>query len=166
MSKNPTLKPSGEKKRVWNLKTLPFVCVRIFLGGIFVIASLDKILNPGAFAEIIHNYQILPDILINLTAIILPWVELLLGLFLIIGLWQPGAALLSTILLVIFWGSLIFNLIRGVDVYCGCFSTSSEVPSDATMMWYVVRDGIFLLLAFIFCYYVFFMKRRKLGSAA
>jgi len=166
MPKNSTLKPSEKKKQMWNLKTLPFVCARIFLGGIFVIASLDKILNPGAFAEIIHNYQILPDAFINLTAIILPWVELLLGLFLVIGLWLPGAALLSTILLVVFWGSLLFNLIRGLDVYCGCFSTSIEVPSDATMIWYVVRDGIFLLLGFIVCYYVFFMKRRKLGSAS
>ncbi len=113
---NSTLKPSEKKQRVWNRNTLLFISARILLGGIFVIASLDKILHPGAFAEIIHNYQILPDILINLTAIILPWVELLLGLFLVIGLWQPGAALLSTILLAVFWGSLLFNLIRGVNV--------------------------------------------------
>lgn len=46
--------------------------VRLFLGAVFVYASLDKILHPQAFAEMVYNYQLLPDVLINLTAIILP----------------------------------------------------------------------------------------------
>lgn len=150
--------------RVWNLRALPFICARILLGGIFILASLDKILNPGAFAEIIFNYQFLPDSLINLTAIILPWLELLLGLFLVIGIWLPGATFLSTILLLTFWGSLLFNLARGLNVYCGCFSTTIEPVSDASMVWYVVRDGIFLLLAFIVCFYVFFKKKQTFDS--
>ncbi len=165
MPKNSTLKPSEKKKRVWNRKTLFFVCARVLLGGIFVIASLDKISNPGAFAEIIHNYQILPDAFINLTAIILPWLELLLGLFLIIGIWLPGAAILSTILLVVFWGFLLLNLFRGVDVYCGCFSTASEAVSAGSMKWYALRDGIFVLLGFIVCFYVFFRKQNPADSA-
>jgi uncharacterized membrane protein YphA (DoxX/SURF4 family) len=165
MSKNSTLKPSEKKKRVWNRKTLFFVCARVLLGGIFVIASLDKILHPGAFAEIIHNYQLLPDGFINLTAIILPWLELLLGLFLIIGLWLPGAALLGTILLLFFWGSLLFNLFRGVNVYCGCFSTASEAVSSGSMKWYALRDGIFVMLAFLVCFDVFF-KKKDTGPSA
>ncbi len=164
MPKNSTLKPSEKKKRVWNRKTLFFVCARVLLGGIFVIASLDKILHPGAFAEIIHNYQLLSDGFINLTAIILPWLELLLGLFLILGLWLPGATLLSTILLLFFWGSLLFNLFRGVDVYCGCFSTASEAVSAGSMKWYALRDGIFVLLAFVVCFDVFFKKNVKGGA--
>ena len=165
MAKNSTPKPSGKKKRVWNPKTILFISARILLGGIFIFASLDKISNPGAFAENIHNYQLLPDGFINLTAIILPWLELLLGLFLIIGLWLPGAALLGTILLLFFWGSLLFNLFRGVDVYCGCFSTASEAVSAGSMKWYALRDGVFVLLGFIVCFYVFFRKQNPADSA-
>ena len=69
---------------------------RLLLGAIFLAASLDKIRHPHAFAEIIYNYQILPDLPVTLTAIILPWAELVLGLVLIIGLWIPGAILLSS----------------------------------------------------------------------
>ena len=62
---------------------------RLILGVIFIYASIDKIFHPAAFAEAVYNYQILPDALINLTAIVLPWLELILGAFLILGLWLP-----------------------------------------------------------------------------
>ena len=50
---------------------------RLILGGVFIYASIDKILNPGDFAKIISNYHVLPFGLENLLAITLPWVELL-----------------------------------------------------------------------------------------
>jgi hypothetical protein len=63
-----------------------------------VYASYDKILHPLAFAEIVYNYQILPDVLVNLVALFLPWIELLVGLSLIVGMWLPGALLISNLL--------------------------------------------------------------------
>ena len=65
--------------------------MRLLLGGIFVWASIYKILDPTAFAGVINNYQLLPDALINGFAVTLPWLELVLGVFLIFGLWLPGA---------------------------------------------------------------------------
>ncbi len=53
---------------------------RLFLGGVFVYASIDKVLHPAAFAEVIYNYQIVPEIFINLVALILPWLEALIGI--------------------------------------------------------------------------------------
>jgi uncharacterized membrane protein YphA (DoxX/SURF4 family) len=118
--------------------------VRLVLGGIFVIASLDKIYRPGDFAQVIYNYQILPDGLINVTAIVLPWLELLLGLFLIFGLWLPGAVLLTNILLMTFLGALVFNATRGLNVHCGCFVTAGE--GQPAMTWYLIRDAAFLFM--------------------
>jgi uncharacterized membrane protein YphA (DoxX/SURF4 family) len=71
------------------------ILLRLFLGAIFVYASFDKIFRPSAFAEIIYNYQILPEAFINFTSIFLPWLELHLGLLLILGFWLPGAVLIS-----------------------------------------------------------------------
>jgi uncharacterized membrane protein YphA (DoxX/SURF4 family) len=119
------------------------------LGAIFIVASADKIYNPGGFAQAVYNYQILPDALINLTAIILPWLELILGIFLIVGFWLPGAVTLANGLLVVFFGSLVFNVARGLDVHCGCFSTSTD--GDPTTAWYLIRDSVFLLMgAYLF----------------
>jgi uncharacterized membrane protein YphA (DoxX/SURF4 family) len=127
----------------------PFVFhgLRLLLGAVFVVASYDKILHPQAFAQAIYNYQILPDGLVNLAALILPWLELLLGLCLVAGFWLPGATVLSTGLLAVFSGALVFNLIRGLDVHCGCFSTdSTDGPAG---LWTVARDLGFLAVALV-----------------
>jgi len=118
--------------------------IRLALGAMFIIASADKIYHPAAFARAVYNYQILPDGLINLVAIILPWLEVFLGIFLVVGFWLPGTVTLTGALLLVFYGALIFNVARGLDVHCGCFSTSIE-GSPATT-WYLIRDAAFLLM--------------------
>ena len=133
--------------------------VRLFLGAVFVYASLDKILHPQAFAEMVYNYQILPDVLINLTAIVLPWLELLLGLCLLSRLLFPGAVFLANILLLTFFGALVFNISRGLDVHCGYFSTSAT-DSGGSMMWYLLRDGVFVLSGLYLWWSIFLSKRR------
>lgn len=148
---------SGKQKRFFLNKPLYF-WVRLILGTIFVLASIDKIIHPAAFAKAVYNYQILPDIFINLTAIILPWVELILGIFLILGLWFPGAVLLANLLLVTFFAALLFNLARGLDVQCSCFTTSKEATSSLYMYLYVIRDGMFLSLGIYLLYHIFSKK--------
>jgi len=126
----------------------------------FIYASVDKILHPASFTEAVYNYKILPDALINLTAIILPWLELLQGIFLILGIRLPGAALLCNLLLVTFFVALVFNLARGLDIHCGCFTTSQEATLNLCMCLYMIRDGIFLLLGFYLFSRILFRKRR------
>lgn len=106
---------------------------------------MDKIFKPEFFAEAVYNYQILPDIFINLTALLLPWIELALGLMLVAGIWLSGAVLLSTLLLLAFSGILIFNLSRGLDISCGFFSAQ---PTTDPITWRtVLRDALFLIPA-------------------
>ncbi|MHC1744492.1 MAG: MauE/DoxX family redox-associated membrane protein [Syntrophobacteraceae bacterium] len=119
-----------------------FVIGRLVFGSLFIAASADKILHPGAFAQVVYNYQLLPDYAVNLVAILLPWLELILGLLILFGLWLPGALVIANLLLISFSSSLAFNLIRGLDVHCGCFSSSASTP---TSVWiYVLRDIAFL----------------------
>jgi cobalt-zinc-cadmium efflux system protein len=137
--------------------------IRLFLGAVFVIASVDKIFHPAAFAQAIYNYQILPDELINLTAIILPWLELLLGILLIAGRWLPGATVLVNLLLLTFFGALVFNVARGLDVHCGCFTSSTEGTPAIT--WYLIRDSVFLVLGCTLTYRVIFRPQAREGVA-
>jgi len=153
-----------EKRRRWYQAKALAVVVRLTLGIVFIYASVDKILYPAAFAEAIYNYKIIPDMFINLTAIILPWLELVLGLFLIVGLWLPNATFLCILLLLPFLGALLFNVARGLNIYCGCFSTNTEVVSGASMVWYLLRDGVFLLLALYLFSHVFLRKRTTKNS--
>lgn len=115
-------------KRLLTSQQLSFI-FRWVLGAIFIYASINKIEYPSAFSEAISNYRLFPDVLINLLAIWLPWLELMTGLFLITGLWIKGNALILSIL------SLIFSIItgiaifRGLDISCGCFSLTGDQKS-------------------------------------
>lgn len=135
---------------------------RIILGMIFLFACYDKLLHPQGFAQIIYNYQVLPDSLVNITAILMPWVELFLGLSLIVNVWIPGAVVLVNLLLLSFFSMLIFNLIRGLDVSCGCFSTTpGETGSDYLI---VLRDLSFLVVSGYLFYSVFFTVQPVPGK--
>ncbi len=130
---------------------------RFILGGVFVYASFDKILHPAAFAEAVYNYQILPDGLINLTAIVLPCLELVLGIFLIINFWMLGTVVMSNLILMTFIGALLFNMARGLNINCGCFSTTA-VESSMNILT-VLRDTSFLAVAVYLLYAIFFSKK-------
>jgi uncharacterized membrane protein YphA (DoxX/SURF4 family) len=135
---------------------------RIILGIVFIYASYDKILHPAAFAKIIYNYQILPDELINLSAIFLPWLELAIGSLLITRVWLPGAVFISNIILIIFFCALMYNKARGLDISCGCFSTSEGEAPEST--FYLSRDLSFVVIAIYLFIKVFITDSAGLNS--
>jgi uncharacterized membrane protein YphA (DoxX/SURF4 family) len=139
---------------------IPLLVSRLILGGVFAYASFDKILHPYEFAEVVYNYQILPDGLVNLTAILLPWLELLVGLFLILGGWLPGASLICNLLLLVFFSMLVLNIARGLDIDCGCFTVSGGTSSGGQMLWYLFRDSIFLLMGLFLFFFSFFVRKQ------
>jgi uncharacterized membrane protein YphA (DoxX/SURF4 family) len=143
-----------------NWTRIPFLLSRVFLGGIFVYASYDKIIHPVPFAEIVYNYQILPDPLVNPASLFLPWIELLVGFSLILGVWVRGAVLISNLLLLVFFSALLFNMARGLDIDCGCFTVSGLTSSGGHMLWYLFRDGLFLFVALFLFFSSFFMTMQ------
>jgi len=124
---------------------------RVILGVIFLYAGIVKILDPGGFAQSIYNYQILPGRLINAVAIVLPWVEVLAGAGLVAGILIPGASLIVTGLLFVFFCALGISLMRGLDISCGCFSTLDK--ADPVTWMYLFRDGVLIGMG---CFVFFF----------
>jgi len=141
------------------------LAARLLLGAVFIYASIDKIAHPAAFAEAVYNYQILPGPLIHLTALVLPWMELVLGLFLMSGLFREGSVFMVSALMVIFLSAMVFNLARGLDIHCGCFTTATDSTDDAPMVWYVIRDGLFVIPAVYLFHHTFRGKGRPEGGA-
>ncbi|RLC04874.1 MAG: hypothetical protein DRH90_07485 [Deltaproteobacteria bacterium] len=140
----------------YRVQPIVFHVLRLALGGVFLYACYDKILHPLAFAEAVYNYQILPDAAVNLVALILPWIELLVGLCLVSGLWLPGATLMSTGMLTVFISALLFNQVRGLDIHCGCFATATTASPAG--LWTIVRDLSFLAASVYISLYVFFLR--------
>jgi uncharacterized membrane protein YphA (DoxX/SURF4 family) len=132
--------------------THPWLTVRvqIALGVVFVAAALPKIADPPAFAHMIYNYRLVPGALVNGMALVMPWIELLAGGALILGVWRREAALVAGALLIVFLVAIGFNLARGHAVDCGCFDVRSvgksreELLTD--MQSVLLRDAGLLLL--------------------
>jgi len=121
--------------------------VRMALGVMFIYAGITKIIAPAGFALAVYNYHILPAPLVNVTAIVLPWVEVIAGTFLVLGLWVPGGALVVSSLFFVFTIALGFNLSRGLDIACGCFSSSPTV--EKITWWYLIRDSSLMALSLL-----------------
>jgi uncharacterized membrane protein YphA (DoxX/SURF4 family) len=133
-------KPSGLAAIAAN----PWIALaaRVIVGFVFIYASLDKIAHPAEFAGIVNNYRILPHELINLTAILLPWVELAAGLLLVLGLFSRGSALIISLMLVVFIAAISYNVARGLDFNCGCFDTGKD---GMVIGWTKIGQNIVLL---------------------
>jgi uncharacterized membrane protein YphA (DoxX/SURF4 family) len=136
---------SGMQLGKLNAGSLLFSAGRILLGSVFVWASWNKIFDPMAFAQAIANYQIVPSTLGNPAALLLPWIELVCGLCLISNRWTRGSALIAVIMLAVFIGVLGYNIHRGVDISCGCFTLDEKAPGN--MWFYLARDTLFLVIA-------------------
>lgn len=125
--------------------------VQIALGVIFIIAALPKIADPPSFAHMIYNYRLVPSPLINISALVMPWVELLAGLALILGVWKAAARTVVGIMLAIFIVAISINLSRDNAIDCGCFNVADRGKTHEQRIFDmkvdVFRDLGMLLLA-------------------
>jgi uncharacterized membrane protein YphA (DoxX/SURF4 family) len=113
---------------VKRLLTHPWLTIRvqIALGAIFIIAALPKIADPPSFAHMIYNYRLVPSSLINISALMMPWVELLAGLALILGVWKAAARNVVAIMLAVFIIAISIILFRDNAIDCGCFNVADR----------------------------------------
>jgi putative oxidoreductase len=95
------------------------------LAAVFFAAAVPKIVDPSGFADAVAHYRLLPRLLVHPAALYLPWLELIGALALAAGgAARRGAVRIVMSLLIVFTLAIAFNLARGLDVSCGCFSTS------------------------------------------
>jgi len=127
------------------------VRVQFVLAAFFVLAGIAKIADPPGFAHEIHNYGLVPGKLVNVMALILPWLEVITGVGLFLGIARRSAARILGILLIVFIIALGINLARKKPVDCGCFGTAKVQKTDAErlkdMKLVILRDVGLLLLA-------------------
>ena len=143
------------------LKHLNLIFIfRIILGVVFIYASIDKIVDPIKFSKAIDNYHITPVSLNNLAALIIPMLELVVGVCLITGFFINGSLFIIIFLLIWFIFIISQALYRGIDLHCGCFDLSSKSVDDVNlkleMFKRIIEDFVFLFMAF-------FIKYRKKG---
>jgi uncharacterized membrane protein YphA (DoxX/SURF4 family) len=127
--------------------------LRLYLGGVFLFASLHKIAHPGTFALDVATYQFLPLAFVNVFALTVPWIELLIGIQLLVGFRARAAALVCSLLMIAFMIALGSALARGLDLSCGCFASQATAKHDPISYRTMLRDAAWLLMsAYIACF--------------
>ena len=119
---------------------------------LFVVAAVPKIIDPPSFAHMIFNYRIVPAPVINIMALTMPWLELLCGLALIIGVWRRAALMLIGAMLIVFITAIGINLGRGNAIDCGCFNVADAGKTYQQRMFDMKLDvwrdlGMLLMVA-------------------
>ena len=119
--------------------------LRWALAAVFFAAALAKIASPHDFAVAVFRYQMLPYALVNVVALFLPWMELLCAVALVAAPRFRDAALTMILgMLLVFTAAIAFNLYRGIDTACGCFTVK---PGARHMGWWNLGRNALLLLA-------------------
>ena len=131
-----------QKSSLKRFEQATLILFRLLAGGVFIYASVDKILHPDQFAVAVNNYRLLPESLVNCFAVFLPWVELVAGTLLVLGQWQRSSSFVLASLTVVFIIAVSISLLKGLDISCGCFNTASGRKIGLQVLF-----GDFILLA-------------------
>lgn len=155
----------------WRWWKVVCFALRVALGSIFIYASLGKIVDdPLIFVSAVESYKMLPNGLVPLFSIALPWAEFIAGTLLIIGYAVESAATVIAIMLVAFIVGIAVNLLRGVEMACGCFGF---LEGGEKIGWHTVLRNVAMLLVsalLIFAHVPFasigvlFSKTRNLSA--
>ncbi|HXY26095.1 MAG TPA: MauE/DoxX family redox-associated membrane protein [Candidatus Acidoferrum sp.] len=146
---------------------------RLVLGGIFVYAGFAKLLMPNSnlwpmfalklsismnfslFADQVESYKMISREASQMVAHTLPFVEIVLGLLLLIGWRLRIWATAITVIMAGFLGVVTRAYLLHMDINCGCFGT----PEKLTGMT-VLRDSIFVALALLMTIFAFLEARK------
>jgi uncharacterized membrane protein YphA (DoxX/SURF4 family) len=139
-----------------------YFILRIIIGSIFIVSGLGKLLSPYQnFLYVIQAYQLLPSGGEVLTAQIFPWIELITGSFVFLGLWTSWSLRAALVLFGIFVSVVGQALIRGLPLEsCGCFGEWIHLKPQAV----IVMDSASLLVTSLLLRNILLARKFGLDS--
>jgi len=123
--------------------------VRVLLGALLLVAGALKVGHAAELAAALASYRLLPAAIVGPLALALPYVEILLGLYLIAGLFTRAIAIVSSVAFVCYAGAIGSAVVRHIAANCGCFGPNDSAVAD----WPHVAFDLALALASLFVAY-------------
>lgn len=131
--------------RAGSFGAVTLLVLRIFAGGLFVIAGWIKVNDPHSFYDAIGGFDIVPkgaEHLKVVAAFAIPWAELICGAMILLGLGTRSASLLATVLLLVFMGGIASVMLRDVHTSCGCFGKLDFLCTGPIGECHLIRNGV------------------------
>jgi|GEM_PF-1352060 len=113
----------------------------VLLSLVFVYAGAVKAMRPDLFAFDILNFDIVPWDAGVWIANVLPWMEIFVGVGIIIPTTRIPALGLCVLLLAGFTALLVWTLMRGLEISCGCLGTG-----DGDLHAAIWRNAVLILI--------------------
>lgn len=121
---------------------------RVVLGGVLLVAGAIKVADPVTSEQAVRAYELLPHSLETPVGWGLPFLEVALGLLLLVGYGTRIAAAIGGVLMIVFIAAVSSAWARGLSIDCGCFGGGGEVaPGQTQYVQEILRDTGLLLLA-------------------
>ena len=121
---------------------------RLGLAAVWLVSGLSKAVDPQRTKVAVRAYQIFSNSLADTVAAVLPYLEIGLGVLLVLGLATRLVAGVSAVVLLAFIAGVISAAARGLNIDCGCFGGGGEVAAGQTAYALeILRDTGFLVLA-------------------
>lgn len=128
-----------------SIKHLLIVIVRLIIGGTFFISGLLKVIHPDAFRKTLSAHGLFSTGTIHLISLVLPYVEMAVGLLFALGfrIKVTGRIIIGLLILFTIEGWFAFALGRVVE--CGCFPT--EGGGEPIGVNFFFRNGLLILFS-------------------
>jgi uncharacterized membrane protein YphA (DoxX/SURF4 family) len=123
--------------------------IRVLLGGLLLAAGILKVGHPTELASTIAGFRLLPAEIVGPLALALPYVELLLGAYLVAGLFTRAVAVIAAVQFVCYAAAIGSAVARHISANCGCFGPNDSAVAD----WPHVAFDLMLAVACIFVAY-------------
>jgi uncharacterized membrane protein YphA (DoxX/SURF4 family) len=122
---------------------------RLGLAAVFLTAGGLKVTDLAGSGRAVNAYRLMDYDTAKVIGAIQPFLEIAIGLLLLIGLAVRLSAAISALLLVVFIAGIISAWARGLQIDCGCFSKGGDLAAGRTAEygWEIARDVGFLVLA-------------------
>jgi uncharacterized membrane protein YphA (DoxX/SURF4 family) len=121
---------------------------RLGLAAVWLTSGLLKAVDPAQTYVAVRAYDVLSKDVVGVVAGVLPWLEIALGLLLLVGIGTRAVAVLSGLLLLAFVAGVSQAWARGLSIDCGCFGGGGAVaPGQTQYLQEILRDAGFLALA-------------------
>ncbi|MFZ0364926.1 MAG: MauE/DoxX family redox-associated membrane protein [Candidatus Cybelea sp.] len=104
--------------------------VRVLLGGLLLAAGGLKVGHSAELAASIAGFRLLPAAIVGPLAVALPYIELLLGAYLVAGLFTRAVAALCALQFVLYGGAIASAVVRHIPANCGCFGPNDSAVAD------------------------------------
>lgn len=104
--------------------------VRVLIGALFIGAGALKVGHFNDLAAAIAGFRILPEAAVGPLAVVLPFFEIGVGVYLVVGLFTRAAATIAGILMAVYAAAIASAVLRHIPANCGCFGPSDTATAD------------------------------------